>query len=198
MMSAILQKETNYVQSQSHRVYPENWEGEDWVAVPPQFEEIAVANSPYIDVTYSDDGETIMNIEAYTPELEPVDLAAVQQARQTENKAALAAWLDAHPLQWTDGKIYGVTEEDQREMALNLMQYQVAVQAGRPAVLEWHEQKKSCRTFEQQEYVALSLAIADYVYPYLRYQESVKEAIYQAQTAEEVANVEIDYASVGG
>lgn len=195
-MSAILQKETNYVQSQSHRVYPENWEGEDWVAVPPQFEEIAVANSPYIDVTYSDDGETIMNIEAYTPEPEPVDLAAVQQARQTENKAALAAWLDAHPLQWTDGKIYGVTEEDQREMALNLMQYQVAVQAGQPAVLEWHAQKESCRTFEQSEYVALSLAIADYVYPYLRYQESVKEAIYQAQTAEEVANVEIDYASV--
>ena len=198
MMSAILQKETNYVQSQSHRVYPENWEGEDWVAVPPQFEEIAVANSPYIDVTYSDDGETIMNIEAYTPELEPVDLAAVQQARQTENKAALAAWLDAHPLQWTDGKIYGVTEEDQREMALNLMQYQVAVQAGQPAVLEWHAQKESCRTFEQSEYVALSLAIADYVYPYLRYQESVKEAIYQAQTAEEVANVKIDYASVSG
>ena len=197
-MSAILQKETNYVQSQSHRVYPENWEGEDWVAVPPQFEEIAVANSPYIDVTYSDDGETIMNIEAYTPELEPVDLAAVQQARQTENKAALAAWLDAHPLQWTDGKIYGVTEEDQREMALNLMQYQVAVQAGQPAVLEWHAQKESCRTFEQSEYVALSLAIADYVYPYLRYQESVKEAIYQAQTAEEVANVKIDYASVSG
>lgn len=195
-MSAILQKETNYVQSQSHRTYPENWEGEDWVAVPPQFEEIAVANSPYIDVTYSDDGKTIMNIEVYTPEPEPVDLSIAQQARQIENKAALAAWLDAHPLQWTDGKIYGVTEEDQREMALNLMQYQVAVQAGQPAVLEWHAQKESCRTFEQSEYVALSLAIADYVYPYLRYQESVKEAIYQAQTVEEVANVEIDYASV--
>ncbi len=73
-MSAILQKETNYVQSQSHRTYPENWEGEDWVAVPPQFEEIAVANSPYLDVTYSDDGETITNIEATErpdPEPEP-------------------------------------------------------------------------------------------------------------------------------
>lgn len=195
-MSEILQKETNYVQSQSHRVYPENWEGEGWVAVPPEFEAIAVANSPYLKVTYSDDGETITNIEAYTPEPEPVDLATVQQARQTENKAALAEWLVTHPLLWTDGKTYGVTEEDQQEMALNLMQYQVAVQAGQPAVLEWHAQKESCRTFEQSEYVALSLAIADYVYPYLRYQESVKEQIYQAQTAEEVANVKIDYASV--
>ena len=195
-MSAILQRGSNYVQSQSHRVYPENWGGDGWVAVPPEFEEIAIANSPYLNVTY--DGDTITNIEAYTPEPEPVDLATAQQARQTENKEALAEWLDAHPLQWTDGKIYGVTEEDQREMALNLMQYQVAVQAGQPAVLEWHAQKESCRTFEQSEYVALSLAIADYVYPYLRYQESVKEAIYQAQTAEEVANVKIDYASVSG
>lgn len=142
------------------------------------------------------DGESWSHAPA--PEPEPVDLSIAQQARQTENKEALAEWLDAHPLQWTDGKIYGVTEEDQREMALNLMQYQVAVQAGQPAVLEWHAQKESCRTFEQSEYVALSLAIADYVYPYLRYQESVKEAIYQAQTAEEVANVKIDYASVSG
>lgn len=124
-------------------------------------------------------------------------LVSVQKSKQTENKAALAEWLATHPLLWTDGKLYGVTEEDQNEMALNLMQYQVAVQAGQPKVLEWHAQKESCRTFEQQEYVALSLAIADYVYPYLRYQESVKEQIYQAQTAEEVANVKIDYASVG-
>lgn len=140
------------------------------------------------------DGETWSHAPA--PEPEPVDLATVQQARQTENKAALAAWLTAHPLQWTDGKTYGVTEDDQQEMALNLMQYQVAVQAGQPAVLEWHAQKEGCRTFELEEYTALSLAIADYVYPYLRYQESVKEQIYQAQTAQEVSNVKIDYASV--
>ncbi|OUP50472.1 hypothetical protein B5F17_13945 [Butyricicoccus pullicaecorum] len=140
------------------------------------------------------DGESWSHAPA--PEPEPVDLAAVQQARQTENKAALAAWLAAHPLQWTDGKTYGVTEEDQKEMALNLMQYQVAVQAGQPKVLEWHSQKQGCRAFELEEFTALSLAIADYVYPYLRYQESIKEDIYEAQTAEEVANVKIDYASV--
>ena len=140
------------------------------------------------------DGESWSHTPA--PEPEPVDLAAVQQVRQTENKAALAEWLAAHPLQWTDGKTYGVTEDDQQEMALNLMQYQVAVQAGQPAVLEWHAQKEGCRTFELEEYTALSLAIADYVYPYLRYQESVKEQIYQAQTAQEVSNVKIDYASV--
>lgn len=126
-----------------------------------------------------------------------VDLDALRAARQEQNKQALADWLAAHPLTWTDGKVYGVTEQDQTEMAINLAQYQLAVSANQPAVLEWHTQKKSCHTFTLEEYTALSLAIAAYVYPYLRYQESVKEAIYMAQSKEELDAIEIDYGSVG-
>ena len=40
------------------------------------------------------------------------------------------------------------------------------------------------------------MAISAYVYPYRRYQEQVKEAIYSAKTVEEVKAVVIDYASV--
>lgn len=116
--------------------------------------------------------------------------------RQAENKESLASWLASHPLEWVDGNTYGVTEEDQSEMALNLQQYQLQVAAGREVELEWHTQKKMCHTFTQEQYTALSLAIIDYVYPYLRYQEAVKEAIYGAQSVEEVAAVVIDYASV--
>ena len=43
---------------------------------------------------------------------------------------------------------------------------------------------------------ALLLAIIDYVYPYRCYQEKVKAAIYDAQTAEAVEAVVIDYAGV--
>lgn len=123
-------------------------------------------------------------------------LAEVQNARQEENKAALAAWLSAHPLTWTDGKQYGVEEQDQNELALNLMQYQVNKAAGQPAMLEWHAQKEECRAFEEAEYTALSMAISAYVYPYRRYQEKIKAAIYDAQTAEAVEAVVIDYAGV--
>ena len=123
-------------------------------------------------------------------------LPEIQSSRQEENKAALATWLAAHPLTWTDGKRYGVEEQDQNELALNLMQYQVNKAAGQPAVLEWHAQKEECRAFEEAEYTALSMAISAYVYPYRRYQEKVKAAIYDAQTAEAVEAVVIDYASV--
>ena len=155
-------------------------------------------------VVIEDDGKRVTacrwDEEAYQAWVEehpaPDLLAPAQAARQEENKAALAAWLAAHPLTWTDGKQYGVEEQDQNEMALNLMQYQAAVLAGQDAPLEWHAQKEACRTFEQEEYLGLSMAISAYVYPYRRYQEQVKQAIYSAKTVEEVQAVVIDYESV--
>ena len=142
------------------------------------------------------DGQAVERTEAEIQADRPDPLTLVKKARQAENKAALAAWLADHPLTWVDGNIYGVTEADQTEMALNLQQYQVQVSAGREVPLEWHTQKKQCHTFTEEQYGALLLAIIDYVYPYRRYQEAVKEQIYTAQTVEEVAAVEIDYASV--
>ena len=126
-----------------------------------------------------------------------VDLDTLRAAKQEQNKRALADWLAAHPLTWTDGNVYGVTEEDQNEMAINLAQYQLAVAAEQPAVLEWHAQKKQCHAFTIEQYTALSLAIAAYVYPYRRYQEKVKAAIYTAESEAEIYAIEIDYGSVG-
>ena len=135
--------------------------------------------------------------EAWNAAQPPADLDTLRAAKREQTKKALADWLAAHPLTWTDGKVYGVTEQDQTEMAINLAQYQLAAAAGQPAVLEWHTQKKSCHTVTLEEYTALSLAIAAYVYPYRRYLEAVKEAIYEAQSKEELDAIEIDYGSVG-
>lgn len=126
-----------------------------------------------------------------------VDLETLRAAKQEQNKQALADWLAAHPLTWTDGNVYGVTEQDQNEMAINLAQYQLAVAAEQPAVLEWHAQKKQCHAFTIEQYTALSLAIAAYVYPYRRYQEQVKAAIYTAESEAEIHAIEIDYGCVG-
>lgn len=142
------------------------------------------------------EGKAVERTEAEIQADRPDPLPQAKDQRQAENKAALAQWLSDHPLIWTDGKQYGVEEQDQNEMALNLMQYQAAQQAGRQAPLEWHAQKEACREFTQEEYLGLSMAISAYVYPYRRYQEAVKEQIYTAQSVEEVAAVVIDYASV--
>ena len=39
-----------------------------------------------------------------------IDLDTLRAAKQEANKAALADWLATHPLTWTDGNVYGVTE----------------------------------------------------------------------------------------
>lgn len=113
--------------------------------------------------------------------------------KQEENKKALAKWLEEHPLTWTDGNVYGVTQEDQEEMALNLQQYQLQKAAGIEATLEWHTQKKRCHEFTEEQYGALLLQVINYVYPYRRKQEAIKEKIYMAQSIEELNAVVIDY-----
>lgn len=142
------------------------------------------------------DGAPVLRTEEEIQADRPDPLPQAKADRQDENKVALASWLASHPLTWADGNTYGVTEEDQSEMALNLQQYQLQVAAGREAVLEWHTQKKQCHTFTVEQYSALLLSIIDYVYPYRRYQEAVKEAIYAAKTIEEVEAVVIDYSAV--
>lgn len=87
------------------------------------------------------DGAPVLRSEEEIAADRTPDLDMLRDAKQEQNKAALADWLAAHPLTWTDGNVYGVTEEDQNEMAINLAQYQLAVAAEQPAVLEWHAQK---------------------------------------------------------
>lgn len=172
------------------------------LALPDELLPAYIQANGFVTITVQD--STVTSVEkneaawdAWNAAKPPVDLDTLRAAKQEQNKKALADWLAAHPLTWTDGNVYGTTKEDQDDMALNFMQYQLAVSANQPAVLEWHTQKKSCHTFTLEEYTALSLAIAAYVYPYLRYQESVKEAIYMAQSKEELDAIEIDYGSVG-
>ena len=180
-------------------------EGERLLDAPPPGIKIQAGGVGFVKPRWDEDaaawveGATAEELAAWEAEhpAPVVDLDALRAAKQEQNKAALADWLAAHPLTWTDGKIYGVTEQDQTEMAINLAQYQLAAAAGQPAALEWHAQKQQCHTFTIDEYTALSLAIAAYVYPYRRYQEQVKAAIYAAQGKEELNAIKIDYGGVG-
>lgn len=125
-----------------------------------------------------------------------VDLDTLRAAKQEVNKKFLADWLSSHPMTWTDGNVYGVTEQDQNEMAYNLTKFQFQPPNQEPTLLEWHAQKKERHTFTLDEYKDLFFAIDSYVEPYRRYQESVKQAIYKAETAQEIESIQIDYSSV--
>lgn len=130
-------------------------------------------------------------------DLLPPTLLDLKNMRQEENKKALAESLAKNPIQWTDGNYYGITQEDQQEMSLNMAQYQLAKQAGvEDATLEWHSIKSKCKEWSIEDFTALTLAVAQKVYPYLRHQESIKEQIYACTTKDEVSKVEIGYENI--
>lgn len=135
-------------------------------------------------------GRTVYNAE--TGEFAPrYTLEEVQMMKQEENKANFAAYLASHPLTWVDGKTYGVTEEDQAEISLNINQYQIAVAAGVEApTLEWHAQHEECAPWTMEQLAALSLQISAYVYPIYHKMQEFKTRIFGATTEEEVDAIE--------
>lgn len=135
-------------------------------------------------------GKVRLNTE--TGEFEPrYTLEEVQIMKQEENKSAFAAYLASHPMTWVDGKQYGITQEDQSEISLNLAQYQIAVQAGVDTpILEWHATHEECQPWAAEQLTALSLAISAEVYPHYHQMQEYKTRIFGATSVEEVEAIE--------
>ena len=137
--------------------------------------------------------------QVYFPNIPKIErnLNDYKEIKQNENKKMLMQYLEETPLTWTDSKQYGVTYEDQQEMALNLNQYQLAVSSGidNPK-LQWHTVKGICTDWTLENFISLSNAVSNYVYPFINYKDSIKERIYSASTVEEVNEIVIDYSTV--
>ena len=154
-----------------------------------------------------------------TVDIDKMTLDEYKTYRQEENKKALAEFLSISVVTY-NGENYGVMEEDQNEMALQLLSYQTiksareseldAIQAKIDAgelvgesndyatiaepVLEWHSKKKSCKTFTEQEFLELTYLVKSFVYPYMQKMQKIKEDIFLCETKEAVAAIRIEYA----
>lgn len=130
----------------------------------------------------------------YIPDSHIVDLTLDEYKifRQEENKEALCEFLKNKTVTYK-GKEYGVSEEDQNEMALNLTQYQVLTASGQSVSLEWHSKKAKCETFTQEEFVELIAMIKMYVYPYYQKMQNIKAAIFNSKNKFELSTIEIKY-----
>lgn len=111
---------------------------------------------------------------------------------QEKNKAALAEFLASQSVEF-NGKPYGVSEEDQNEMALNFMQYQALTTAGQQVTLEWHSKKSACETFTAEEFVQLTAMIKAFVYPYFQQMNVIKQQIFSSTSRDQLDKIEIKY-----
>lgn len=120
-------------------------------------------------------------------------LEEAQATKQLLNNQALATYLEDHPLLWTDGELYSVTQEDQQLMLMYFSTYSIGLREK----LEWNSHTKKCREFTVDEFKALSKAVNDFVEPLVKKCQEYKEEIYAAQSVEAVKAIVIDYSTVG-
>lgn len=124
--------------------------------------------------------------------LNGMSLDDVKDYMQKMNKKKLYDFLESSSVQFND-RNYGVTQEDQSEMALNIMQYQIMSQIDPEAILEWHSKKEKCVPFTIEEFSTLTIMIKNFIYPRLQHMQEIKEEIYAAVNKQDVLDIVINY-----
>lgn len=148
----------------------------------------------YNEFTINNDSSVLNDIEQHPENYisYPVILEEEKVKKQEKNKQKLADFLVNSYVEF-NGKQYGVSEEDQTEMALNYMQYQISVAASLPATLEWHAKKESCVEFTEENFLSLTMLIKNFVYPYMNLMQQYKEEIYACTSIDELNSIDLTY-----
>lgn len=168
-----------------------------WAIIPKN---ITIPKSfPFVDIKVEEiDGvQTVTEMSGHEiivdKEEMKAKLAKTAKVKITESKTALAEYLAAHPLQWTDGKYYSVTSEKQALLTSNLALYQISTSAGQSFNLTWNSTGDECVEWTYEELAALALAIGTYVKPFVSRQQELELAIKACTTMEELDAIEINY-----
>ena len=163
-------------------------------------------------VTITSSEETIVDdftrtIYTVEPDLEaweawkaaqPDPLDALKASSIAKSKTDLAAYLAAHPLQWTDGEYYSITAEKQQQLTSKIMAATMAQTLSASYTLTWNSTGEVCREWTLQDLSALAFAIDARVTSLVSYQQTQEVAMRNAATEEELNAIVVDYDSVGG
>lgn len=142
---------------------------------------------------YIDGNVVERSAEEINIEYNSKNLNIIKNDKITESKIRLAEWLATHPMQFTDGKYYSVTEEKQALLNGNLASYERATQAGIEYPLKWNSTGEECTDWSYGDLLTLSLNIAAYVAPKVSMQQNYEIQIRNCNNIEEIDSIVIDY-----
>ena len=166
---------------------------EGWAMIP---EEMALPDTyPFVGVE-AEEIAGIMTVTALTPGTMPEpDLEPIKAARISQSKTDLAAYLESHPLQWTDGEQYSITAEKQQQLTSKIMAATMAQTMSADYHLTWNSTGEVCREWTLQDLSALTFAIDARVTALVSYQQIQEVAMNNAATLEELESSVVDYDS---
>ena len=168
----------------------------DWVLddnIDAELESKIIDLYPNFEFVLSDDGSRILDVTESKPIITEEQVNECKNKRVVESKVKLAEWLAIHPILFTDGKYYSVTEEKQALLNGNLASYERATQVGIAYDLKWNATGQPCEPWEYNDLLTLSLNIAAYVAPKVAKQQTIEIEIKECGTIEEIENIVIDY-----
>lgn len=123
-------------------------------------------------------------------------LSGAIEARIAQSKEDLAAYLETHPITWTDGEQYSITAEKQAQLTGKIMAATMAQTLSQPYTLTWNSTGQVCREWTLQDLSALVFAIDARVTALVSYQQTQEVAMRNAATREELDAIVVDYDSV--
>lgn len=135
-------------------------------------------------------------MERSTEELEAERLPAAKAQRIQLSKTDLAAYLESHPIQWTDGERYSITAEKQQQLTGKILSATLAQQTSTPYSLTWNSTGQVCKEWTLEELGKLAFAIDARVTALVTYQQTQEVAMRDAASLEALEAVEVDYDSV--
>lgn len=186
----------NKSENGSHNLQSRNgakqvWE-EGYIEVPAHLEATAWDSMGYCDLTIEDG--ILTGITPVAPP--PPDLEPLKQQRIAQSKTDLAAYLESHPLQWTDWNYYSITAEKQAQLTSKIMAATMAQTTGTPYTLTWNSTGETCTEWTLENLSALAFAIDARVTALVTYQQTQEVAMRNATTLDELNAIVVDYDTV--
>lgn len=134
-----------------------------------------------------------LDIQLNDKSIAEMDLDEYKAYRRNENNELLAKCLKEHPLLWSNGKYYGITKDDQTELADNLTAYNLKTSVGIASEVKWHAVNEECETWDPMELARLAITIQAMVVPLVELCQKYKVEIVACYSKEEVAAINLDY-----
>lgn len=129
-------------------------------------------------------------------EIDSDRLPDMKEQRIVKSKNDLAAYLASHPIEWTDGEKYSITQEKQAQLTSKIMAATLASQTSTPYTLTWNSTGEVCKEWTLQDLSSLAFSIDERVTSLVSYQQTQEVAIRNSTTMEELDSIIVDYDTV--
>ena len=149
-------------------------------------------------VVVAEDGTVTPNTEAWETwkASQPDPLNSLKTERIAQSKTDLETYLATHPLLWTDGLYYSITQEKQNQLTSKIMAATMAQTMSTEYTLTWNSTGEVCKEWTLTDLSALAFAIDARVTALVSYQQKQEVAMRNATTQEELDAIVVDYDAV--